>query len=94
VGTLAETAIVDYRLSFVDQENKLPSSVLVFRKQREVGRFSFPFAANKRLLLFSVSSAFRLQNCGDMEMEALRHGDIETLRHGVMETWRNGDIKT
>jgi hypothetical protein len=43
MGTFAETAIVDYRLSFADQKtNKLPFTVSICSKQTEVCRFHFP----------------------------------------------------
>jgi hypothetical protein len=51
MGTFAETAIVDYHLSFADQGKQ--NSVSVFSKQTtEVCHFRFPFAANKRKLHF------------------------------------------
>jgi hypothetical protein len=54
MGTFAKTAIINfYRL--LTKENKLPFSISVCRKQMEVYHFHFPFAANKRKLLFSVS---------------------------------------
>ncbi len=65
MGTFAETAIVDYRLSFVDQGKQ--TSVSVCSKQTEVCRFRFPFVENERKLPFSVSSVFRLRKHGDME---------------------------
>jgi hypothetical protein len=58
MGTYAETAIVDYRLSFADQEKQ--TFVSICSKQIEVCRFRFPFAENRRKLPFSVSSVFRL----------------------------------
>jgi hypothetical protein len=59
MGTFAETAIVDYRLSFAHWENKLLFSISVCSKQTEVSRFRFPFAANNEgrrfpLVLFSI----------------------------------------
>jgi hypothetical protein len=45
MGTFAETAIFDYRLSFADQ-------------RKQTSRFPFPFAANKRKFPIYV---FRLQ---------------------------------
>jgi hypothetical protein len=93
MGTFAETAIVDYRLSFVYQG-----------KQMSV--FPFSFASDKRKFAVSV---FRLQKtnevaiffqfrflfvefrkCEDVDME----GDMKTLRHGDMESWRQEDKKT
>jgi hypothetical protein len=97
-GTFAETAIVDYRLSFADQG-------------KTSFRFLFAFAANKRKFSASV---FRLQKthgschflidpfsvCGKHGgMETWKHRDIdmETWKHGEIETWRHGhrdrDIK-
>jgi hypothetical protein len=38
LGTFAETAVIDYRLSFADQGNKLPVSISVAAK-KEVFRF-------------------------------------------------------
>jgi hypothetical protein len=58
MGTFAETAIVDCRLSFANQGKQ--TTVSVRNKQMEICCFRFPFAANKRKLLFSVSSVFRL----------------------------------
>ncbi len=89
MGTFAETAIVDYRLSFF-----LPSKINF--------RFPFPFAANKRNFAVSV---FRLQqtneNCRFPFAECRKHGDgdmenevMETRRHRYMETWRHRDIET
>jgi hypothetical protein len=56
VGTFAETAIVDYRLSFADQGKQ--ASVFRFLLQQTDGSllFRFPFAESKRKLHFSVSS--------------------------------------
>jgi hypothetical protein len=74
MGTFAETAIIDfYRLP--TKENKLPFSISVCRKQMEVCRFRFSFAANKQKLLFSVSSVLCLRNSGNME--TWRKGDME-----------------
>jgi hypothetical protein len=44
------------------KKNKLPFTVPVYSKEKEVCRFHFPFAINKRKLPFSVSSIFRV--CG------------------------------
>ncbi len=59
----------------------------------EFWRFCFPFAANKRESLFSISS-MQLWNYGNMETWTRRHGDMETLNQGNMKTWRHGDIET
>jgi hypothetical protein len=58
MGMFAETAIVDYRLSFADQGNKLLYSVSICIKQMEVCCFHFTFAANKWKLPFSVHPIF------------------------------------
>jgi hypothetical protein len=42
MGTFAETAIVDYRLSFADQGNQ--TSVFCFRSQQRNGSLPFPFS--------------------------------------------------
>jgi hypothetical protein len=55
MGTFAVTAIVDCRLSFANQGKQNSALVSVCSKQREAYRFSFPFATNKRTLLFTVS---------------------------------------
>jgi hypothetical protein len=66
MGTFAETAIVDYRLLFVDLGNKLPFSVSVFREQMEACRFHFSFAATKHKLPFSIGFVICLLNSGKM----------------------------
>ncbi len=61
MGTFAETAIIVYRLSFVDQGKQ--TSVFRFNLQQTNGSFNFPFsifAVNKHKLSFSVNSVFRL----------------------------------
>jgi hypothetical protein len=65
----AETAIVEYRLSFVDQGNKRLFSVSGRSKQTEVFRFHFQFSENKKKLKlpFAVSSVFRLRNSGNVK---------------------------
>jgi hypothetical protein len=107
MGTFAETAIVDYRLLFADQEKQ--TSVFRFRMQQNKWKFAILFfvCKNKRKLLFSVSSIFCLWNpetwrhghedmetwrCGDMAMETWKHGKMETGRHGDRET--HGDMDT
>jgi hypothetical protein len=48
MGTLAETANVDYRLSFADQGKQ--TSVFRFRLQQTNGSFPFPFSVcNKQI---------------------------------------------
>jgi hypothetical protein len=71
MGTLAETASVDYRLSFADQENKLPLSVSVCSEQTEVCRFHFRLqktieSSRFQLVSFSISSVFRLRKHEDI----------------------------
>jgi hypothetical protein len=58
MGTFAETAKVDYRLSFADQ-GKL-TSVFHFASAENKQKFaaSVSICTNKRKLLFSVSSVF------------------------------------
>jgi hypothetical protein len=58
MGTLAETAIVDYRLSFADKGEQT-SVFKRFCLQQINGSFSFLFAANKRKFPVSV---FRFQH--------------------------------
>jgi hypothetical protein len=53
-GTLAETEIVDYRLSFADQGKQTP----VFHFLLQQTNFCFPFPVNERKFAVSV---FRLQ---------------------------------
>jgi hypothetical protein len=73
VGTFAETSVVDYRSSFAYQgkqnsvfdvrlqqtHSSLPLPFSVYSKQTVVCRYCFPFAANKRRLTFSFSSALK-----------------------------------
>jgi hypothetical protein len=72
MGTLAESAIVDYPSSFADQEKHRPFSVSDYSKHTEVSHFHFPYTENKRKLPFSVSSIFEI---------------LETWKRGDMETW-------
>jgi hypothetical protein len=44
MGTIAETAIIDYQLLFADQQNKLLFSVSACSKQTEVCLIRFLFA--------------------------------------------------
>ncbi len=92
-GHVAETAIVDYRLSFDDQGKQ--TSVFHFRLQQTYGNlpFLFPFAENKRKLPFSVISIFRLWNSGNMETWKYGDMEMETWRHGNMETWKHGNME-
>jgi hypothetical protein len=96
MGTFAETAIVDYRLSCADQGKQ--TSNFCFRLQQR--KLSCHF-------LFVLLAVFRKHGDIDMEiwrhingyieMETWKHVEMETLRHGDMETWtwtwRHGDIK-
>jgi hypothetical protein len=52
MGTLAETAIIDYRLFFANQGKQTSDNVSVCSKQKEVFRFNFSFLASKRKLPF------------------------------------------
>jgi hypothetical protein len=63
MGTFAETEKVDYRLSFADQGKQTFVSVSVCTKRTEVCCFRFPFAINKRILPFSVSSVLLSRVC-------------------------------
>jgi hypothetical protein len=92
MGTFAETAIV--KSITVDplptKENKRP--FLCFRVQLTNGILPFPFSIcgiqrEIAVFNFSISSVFRLQDSGNMETWAWRHG------HGDMETWRHGGME-
>ncbi len=82
----AETAIVNYRLSFDDKGKQ--TSVFLFRLQLSIGSLPFPFSftANKQKLPFSISSVFRLRYSGNME--TWKHGDID-MRPENMKRWRH-----
>jgi hypothetical protein len=71
MGTFAETAIVDYRLSFAEQGKK--TSVFRFYLQQTNGSLSFPFFVCRKQKEIAV---IRLRNSGNME----------TWKHGGMET--------
>jgi hypothetical protein len=101
----AETAIVEYNLSFANQGNKLSFSVC--RKYTEVCHFPFPFVEKKRKSPYSVISFFHLRNSrnmetgvvetwnhGDIDMERWKHEEMDAWRHGEIETWRHGDMGT
>jgi hypothetical protein len=94
MGTFAETAIVDYCLSFVNQGKQTSVFHYFCSKQMEDCRFRFPFADNKWKLPFSISSVFCSRKHGDMGMETWRHGDMGKWRHGDTETWGDGDKET
>jgi hypothetical protein len=59
MGTFAETAIVDYRLSFSDHGKQ--TSVFRFRLQQTNASLPFPFSvcSKQRKLPYSFSSVFR-----------------------------------
>ncbi len=62
MGTFTETAMIDYCLSFVEQENKLPFSVSVCSKQTE---FDVCFQQINR----SCHGDMETWRHGDIEME-------------------------
>jgi hypothetical protein len=74
MGTFADTAI-DNRLLFADQGKQ--TSVFYFRFHQTNGSLLFLLQQTKQKLPFFISSIFRLQNSGNMEMEAWRTGDIK-----------------
>ncbi len=70
MGTFAEAAIIDNRLSFPDQGNKCPFSVSACSQKTEVCRFSFSFAVPFSVCRIPVMWR---HGHGDMEMEILKH---------------------
>jgi hypothetical protein len=52
MGTFAETAIVNYHLSFADQGNQ--TSVFRFRLQQTNESFPFPFSVNSKKMKVAV----------------------------------------
>jgi hypothetical protein len=76
MGTFAETALVDYRLSFADQGTK--TFVFRFRLQETNESLPFQFSVYRKQMKVAV---FRLRNSVNRV-----HG------HGDMDTWRHGDI--
>jgi hypothetical protein len=72
MGTFAETAIVDYHLTFADQ-GKTFLFRSCFQQTNASSLFPFLFAANKRKFPFSLSSIFRLRNSGIMLMKTWGH---------------------
>jgi hypothetical protein len=72
--------IVNHRLSFAGQGNKLPFFVSAFQLQKSSGNCRFPF------------SEFRKH--GDIETKRPKHSDMETWKHGDMETWRHENMET
>jgi hypothetical protein len=61
MSMFAETAILNYWISFADLKSKLPFSVSVCRQQMKVCRISLPSAANKLKLLFSIYTALYIR---------------------------------
>jgi hypothetical protein len=77
MGTFAETAIVDYHLSFADQG-----------KQTSVYCFCLRQTNGKAIAVFSLRNSGNMETLkhGDIDMETWKHGEMETWRHGEMET--------
>jgi hypothetical protein len=74
MGTLVETAIIDYRISFADQE-----------KQTSV--FPFPFAANKRKFVISILCLQQTNGSCRFLFAAgcsQRYGDMELKCWGIL----------
>jgi hypothetical protein len=69
MSTFAETAIVNYRLSFAEQVKQM--SIFCFRLLQTNGSLPFPFAENKQKLSFSLVP---FSVCGIPE--TWRHGDM------------------
>jgi hypothetical protein len=98
----ADTTIVDYRLSFASQIDKLRFSVTVRSKQTKVCSSCFLFAGNTLKFPFTVSFVFHLQNSGNTETRGWRYGNTdmghgnEHSRHGIlknqMEHGSSGDF--
>jgi hypothetical protein len=92
MGTFAETTIVDYHLSFVDQGNKPPSSVSVCNKQTEVFclqqtkvSFPFQFSACRKQKKFS----FQFSVCKKQSVRSKQNFPIVLFSVcGIPETWR------
>jgi hypothetical protein len=75
MGTFSETAIVDYCLSFADHQKQTYVCHFRLQQTKEVCRFRFPFAENKRKLPFSI---FRIpETCGHGDTGTWGHGDIK-----------------
>jgi hypothetical protein len=77
MGTFAETAIVDYRLSFADQGKQM--SVFIFNWQQTNGFAVSVFCLQKTNGIFRFPLVL-LSVCGILKM--WRHG------HEDMDTWR------
>jgi hypothetical protein len=80
MGTFAETAVVDYRLSFADQGKR--TSVFRYCLQQTNGGCHFT------IVQFSICRIPETLRHGDMEL-----GYID-MRHGNMDKWRHGDVVT
>jgi hypothetical protein len=55
MDTFADTANVDYRISFADQENKLPFSVIGLQKTN--GSLPFPFSLSSVFVYVYIETA-------------------------------------
>jgi hypothetical protein len=83
MGTFAETAIVNYRLSFTNQGKQ--TSLFRFSLQQTNGRLPLLFSVcrKQKEVAFSVSSVFRFWNSGNVEtwnMGTWSHGDGDIKR--------------
>jgi hypothetical protein len=78
----AETAIVDYRLQFVDEGK--PTSVFCFCLQQRNGSLQFPFSVcrKQKEVVFSIISV-----CKNLETWRWRQGNMQKWRNG------HGDIE-
>ncbi len=91
MGTFAETAIVNYCWSFVDQGRQ--TSILCFRLRQTNGTLLFLFSVCSKQTEVAICCYFRipLAISRNMETWSWRHGHwgigIETW------TWRNGNLK-
>ncbi len=77
-GRFAETAIVNYRLSFADLEEQ--TSVFRFRLKQTIGSLLFLFSICRKQTKVVI---FRLQILATWRHG---HGDVEMRRYGDMET--------
>jgi hypothetical protein len=86
MGTFAETAIINYCLSFADQGKQTYG--FCFRSQQsEVCCFCFLFAENNGSCHFPFAK-FRKRGDKDMETWKWRHRH-RNMEHEEMETWRH-----
>jgi hypothetical protein len=93
MGTLDETAIIDYRLFFANQGKQ--TSDFCFRLQQTEGSLPlqfFIFSKQTEVAIFLLDSVFvcgisKTRRHRDMEMETWKFGE----RHGNME---NGAMET